>query len=75
VREKPTVGSPFFEAFLSGRISKATKDVSVRFFITVAITVIYISGFRDIFKTTAYFEIRVLKCVRQVSSKHNWRVH
>jgi len=32
VKEKPTVGSPFFWAFLSD-ISKATKDVNVHLFI------------------------------------------
>jgi hypothetical protein len=33
VVEKPTVGSPFFRAFPSDRIPKATKDGSVHFFI------------------------------------------
>ena len=65
------VGSPFFEAFPSGRTSQAMKGIGVRIFVTVAITVIYTSEFRDIFKPTTYFEIRVLKCVRQVLSKHN----
>jgi hypothetical protein len=31
VKEKPTIGSPFFGAFPSGRISKATKDASIYF--------------------------------------------
>ena len=31
--EKPTVGSPFFRAFPSDRIPKATKDGNVHFFI------------------------------------------
>jgi hypothetical protein len=31
VKEKPTVGSPFFGAFPSDLILKATKDVNVRF--------------------------------------------
>ena len=29
IKEKPTVGSPFFGAFLSDRIPKTTKDVTV----------------------------------------------
>jgi hypothetical protein len=29
VKEKPTVGYPFLEAFPSDRFSKATKDVGV----------------------------------------------
>jgi len=32
VKEKPTVGSPFFGAFPSDLIPKATKDVNVYFF-------------------------------------------
>jgi hypothetical protein len=40
VKEKPTVGSPFFGAFPSDRIRKAMKDVSVHFFI-------YRFAFRD----------------------------
>jgi len=33
VKVKPTVGSPFFGAFLSDRNPKATKDDNVHFFI------------------------------------------
>jgi len=33
IREKQTVGSPFFGAFLSDSIAKAMKDVSAHFFI------------------------------------------
>jgi hypothetical protein len=33
VKEKPTVGSPFFRAFPSDRSHKAIKDVSVHLFI------------------------------------------
>jgi hypothetical protein len=33
VKEKPTVGSPFFGAFPPDHISKATKDDNVHFFI------------------------------------------
>jgi len=32
LKTKPTVGSPFFGAFPSDRIPKATKDVTVHFF-------------------------------------------
>jgi hypothetical protein len=32
VKEKPTLDSPFFGAYLSDRIPKATKDVNVHFF-------------------------------------------
>ena len=33
VKEKPTVGSPFFGPFLSDSVPKATKDVNVYLFI------------------------------------------
>jgi len=33
VKKKPTVGSPFFGAFLSSGVCRTTKDVSVHFFI------------------------------------------
>jgi hypothetical protein len=33
MKEKPTVGSPFFGAFPSDHITKVTKDVNVGFFI------------------------------------------
>jgi hypothetical protein len=33
VKEKPTVGSPFFRAFSSDRVSKGKKTVNVRFFV------------------------------------------
>jgi hypothetical protein len=33
MKEKPTVGSPFFGAYPSDRIPKEMKDVNVRFFI------------------------------------------
>jgi hypothetical protein len=33
VKEKPTVGFPFFWAFFSDRIPKVTKDVNLHFFI------------------------------------------
>ena len=37
MKEKPTAGCPFFRAFPSGRISKATKAVSVPLFIHIII--------------------------------------
>jgi hypothetical protein len=33
VKEKPTVGSPFFRLFPSDHIPKVTKDVNIYFFI------------------------------------------
>jgi hypothetical protein len=42
---KTTVGSPFFGAFPSDPIRKATKDVNVRFLLPVAVPVIYTSKF------------------------------
>jgi len=33
VKEKQTVGSPFFRVFPSDRVPKATKDINVHFFI------------------------------------------
>jgi hypothetical protein len=33
VKEKPTVGSPFFRAFPSDHIPEAIKEVNVHFFI------------------------------------------
>jgi hypothetical protein len=54
VLEKPAVGSPFFGAFPSNRIPKATKGVTVRFLLPVAIPVNYTSEFREIFEATTY---------------------
>ena len=33
MKEKPSVGSPFFGAFPSDRVSKGKKAVNVRFFV------------------------------------------
>jgi hypothetical protein len=38
MKQKPNVGSPFFRAFPSDHISKATKAVGVHFFIHTFIT-------------------------------------
>ena len=46
MKEKPNIGSPFFGAFRSGRISKATKDVSVR------IPISYTREYRALFEAT-----------------------
>jgi hypothetical protein len=43
VKDKPDIGSPIFGAFPSVRFTKMTKDVSVYFFIAVAIPVNYIA--------------------------------
>jgi hypothetical protein len=69
VKKKPTVGSPFFGAFSSDLIPKATKDVDVRFLIhsftfgdelimdsALAVKknpVNYTSKFRKLFEATA----------------------
>jgi hypothetical protein len=41
VKNRPSVGSPFFRAFPSYRIPNVTKDVSVHFLLTVGNPVIY----------------------------------
>jgi len=48
VKKKPVAGSPFFGAFPSDRILKAT-NVSVHFFLYAAIPVTYTSELRVIF--------------------------
>jgi hypothetical protein len=52
MKEKPTVGSPFFWAFFSDHIPKVTKDVNVYFFITVAVPVNYTVEFQEFFEAT-----------------------
>ena len=54
LKEKATVGSPFFGAFPSDRIPKATKDVSLYFFSTIAIPVNDTSEFREHFEAITY---------------------
>jgi len=54
MKEKPTVGFPFFAVFPSDRIPKATKDVNVYFLFTVPISVNYTSEFRELFEATVF---------------------
>jgi len=51
VKEKQTVGSPFFGAFSSDRIPKATKDVNVQFAIHSSDYFKYTSEFRELFES------------------------
>jgi len=68
---EPTVGSPFFGAFLSDSIPKATKDVNVHLIIHSSnsrklyqrITVNSTSEVRESFETTAYIYIYIFVCV------------
>jgi hypothetical protein len=55
VKEKPTIGSPFFGAFPYDRIPKALKDVNYIFLVTVAIPVNYISEFQELYEITTYY--------------------
>jgi hypothetical protein len=52
MKEKPTVGSPFFGVFPSDHIPKTMKNVSVHLF-TVAIPVSYISEFWELSEATS----------------------
>jgi hypothetical protein len=55
VKEEPTAFSPFFGTFPSDRIPKATKDISVHFFIRgFTISVNYTSEFRECLEAAAY---------------------
>ena len=56
MKEKPTVGSPFFRAFPSDFIPKAMKEVNVHFFLHSYCTtgIIYTSKFRKLFEATTY---------------------
>jgi hypothetical protein len=58
MKEKPSVGSPFWGAFPSDRIRKATEDVSAnlrdRNFHHAAIPVNYTSEFQALFEATSY---------------------
>jgi hypothetical protein len=60
VREKPIVGFPFFGSFPSDRIPEATKDVNIRIFIIVTISVNCTCQFRELFEETTYICIQVL---------------
>ena len=54
MKEKSTVGSPFFAVFPSARIPKATKDVSIHSFIHVSNFQNYNSKFRERCLATMY---------------------
>jgi amino acid permease len=54
MRKKPTVGSPFFEAFPSICIPKVTNMSILRSFFTVAISIIYNSEFRELSEAVLY---------------------
>jgi hypothetical protein len=54
VQEKPTGGSPFFGAFPSDLIPKATKYVSAYCFFRIAVLVNDTSEFRECFEATTY---------------------
>ena len=68
MKEKAAVGSPFFVAFPSNRIPKATKDVNVLFFssnscqVRQGIQVNYTCEFREIFEAT-------MLCVREMKTQ------
>jgi hypothetical protein len=53
VKEKPTVGAPFFGKFPSNRFSKAIKCIFL-FYITIANPVHYTSEFWEVFEATAF---------------------
>jgi hypothetical protein len=55
VKEKPTVGCPFFRAFPADSFPKATKDVNVYFFTHSNNSCKYTSEFREMFEVTTYF--------------------
>jgi len=83
VKEKPTVGYPFFWAFPSDRILKATKGVNVHFFIHNFPEIFlrqrfqYITHeFSEDFETTAYLFVCVCVCVRTISvHKHSTKLY
>ena len=58
MKEKPVAGSPFFGAFPSDRLLKATNDVSVHFFPYAAIPVNCTSELRVIFEVTTCKDTR-----------------
>jgi hypothetical protein len=68
VKKNPTVGSPFFGAFHSDRIPKATKDINTHFFIHSSnscilyqkFSVHYTKEFRELFEATAYIWDKLL---------------
>ena len=67
MKEKPTVGPPFFWAFPSDRIPKRTKNVNVHFFINNSNSCKLYHEFWKHFEPTAYvtlfFDITLLSCL------------
>ena len=55
MKAKPTLGCPFFRAFPSDSIPKATKGVNVYFFIQSSNSCKYTSEFREISAAATYF--------------------
>ena len=56
MREKPTVGSPFFEAFPCYHIPKRTNMSIYISFFTVAISINYTSELWEHFETVLYMK-------------------
>jgi hypothetical protein len=66
VKEKSTGGSPFFGAFPSDGIRKATKDVIVHFFIHSNNSLNYNSKFRELAEGTHVNRMLTLLVVNAV---------
>jgi len=60
VKEKPTVGPPFFGAFPSYRMPKRMKDVNVHFFIHNGNSCKLYHEFWHLFKPTAYVTLLLI---------------
>jgi hypothetical protein len=68
VKKNPSFGSPFFRAFHSDRITKATKEVNTHFFIHSRnsyklyqkISVNYTNEFRELLEATTYIWDKLL---------------
>ena len=54
MKEKPTVGCPFFWAFPSDRIPEATKDVNTHFLIQSRNSYKLYSEFREFFEDATH---------------------
>jgi hypothetical protein len=68
MKNKPTIGSPYFGAFPSDRIPKAIKNSNEHILFTVTFSVNYTREFRELLEPTAYtfyktvFEHGVVRC-------------